>query len=76
MVKTTAYDTEGNPTEFRNLPVWYSEEDDWSIPEEYRYSQSYRLKESYDLPNPTATGTDLSKEKGILAIKHQLLKEP
>ena len=72
----TAYDAEGNPTEFRNLPVWYSEEDDWSIPEEYRYSQSYRLKESYDLPNPTATGTDLSKEEGILAIKHQLLKEP
>ncbi len=30
----------------------YSENDDWSMPEKYRFGQDYRIKESYLLPRP------------------------
>ena len=45
-----AYDKEGNPTKWARRAVWNSYQDDWSIPEKYRYLQSYRLKDSIMLP--------------------------
>ena len=59
--------------------VWYSEEDDWSIPEEYRFKASYRLKDSFLLPstvnkdeNDMYTGINID---GVNAIKEQLVNE-
>ena len=71
------YDAQGRVTEYgQPVPVWYSDDDDWSIPEEYRYLQSYKLKESYMLPNPTADpDADIKDAEGVNAIKHQLQKE-
>lgn len=63
----------------------YSAEDDWSLPEEMRFKQSYVLKESYMLPSPAkkldAEGNPSSDEDaryeynpaGTAAIKDQLL---
>ncbi len=54
----------------------YDDEDDWSIPEQYRLYQSYVLKESVLLPTPTG-----GKEKyeynpdATDAIKNELLKK-
>ncbi len=52
--------------------VYYSEDDDWSIPEAYRFRQDYQLKESYLLPSPASYDDD-SKSEAIDAIKDQLL---
>ena len=68
-------DMDNNGT-FRLTPVWYSEEDDWSIPEKYRFYASYRLKESYELPSPAGKdeeGQYVYNEDGTNAIKGQLL---
>ena len=75
--KPLAYDDKGRVTEYgQPVPVWYSEDDDWSVPEEYRFLQSYKLKESYMLPNPTADpAVDIKDAEGVNAIKHQLQKE-
>ena len=65
----------------------YSKDDDWSIPEKYRFYQSYRLKDSYILPCPVqqkqkpgeeASGEEADSEitynpMGTAAIKQQLL---
>ncbi|MGI6737168.1 MAG: C1 family peptidase [Anaerovoracaceae bacterium] len=56
----TVDDSNGNP-------VYYSEEGDWSVPEEKRYYQSFRLRETSILP-ASAEG----KEDGVNAIKRQL----
>ncbi|MBR2547527.1 MAG: hypothetical protein IKF07_04975 [Eubacterium sp.] len=45
-----AYDKDGNPTKWSRRAVWSSDQDDWSIPEKYRFLQSYTLKESIMLP--------------------------
>ncbi len=74
----TAYDQDGNPTQWAREPVWYSSDDDWSIPYEYRFSQNYRLKDSYVLPSNYAynydEGTTSYSEAGINAIKQQMYK--
>lgn len=59
--------------------LWYSQEDDWSIPEEYRFKASYRLKESYILPSTFNTDekgmySGINKD-GVNAIKQQLVNE-
>ncbi len=50
----------------------YSNEDDWVIPEQYRFRHNYRLKESYLLPNPASMDGEYHPE-ATEAIKEQLL---
>ena len=73
-----AYDEDGNPTQWASEPVWYSSDDDWSIPEQYRFCQNYRLKDSYVLPGNYAFNYDdysvAYSEDGINAIKQQMYK--
>ena len=57
---------------------YYSPDDDWSIPDQYRFRQDYRLKESYLLPSPSVPVAEDSvqttyHEEGTEAIKDQLL---
>ena len=66
-------DNKGN---YQLTPVWYSAQDDWSIPEQYRFAASYRLAESYELPSPAGKDEDgayVYNENGTNAIKEQLL---
>lgn len=60
----------------------YSDEDDWDMPEELRFKQSYVLKESFILPSPaTIDDEDIDNKKytynpeGTLAIKDQLMNK-
>ena len=59
------------------LPDCYSDQDDWSLPEKYRFMASYRLKESFELPSPASMDEDtweyVYNEAGTNAIKEQLL---
>ena len=52
-------------------PSCYSIDDDWSIPGEYRWYQSYVLKESYLLPTPSGK-EGAEKTAAINAIKEQV----
>ena len=52
-------------------PYSYSINDDWSIPGEYRWYQSYVLKESYLLPTPSGK-EGAEKTAAINAIKEQV----
>lgn len=71
-----AYDGEGNPTLFGQRALWYSSDDDWSMPDKYRFYQSYRMKDSFILPSPCklddATGGYTHDPDGISAIKQQM----
>ena len=54
----------------------YSPDDDWSVPEEYRFVQSIELQESNILPSPAGTNEDGSyyyNETGTNAIKKELM---
>ena len=55
----------------------YDEEDDWSLPDNYRFYQSYVLKEAYELPTPAAKEDGHYKydARATLAIKEQLLQK-
>ena len=53
---------------------YYSEDDDWVIPEAYRFWQDYLLKESYLLPSPASCQSDDELATAIGAIKSQLLQ--
>ncbi|MBR2547642.1 MAG: hypothetical protein IKF07_05560 [Eubacterium sp.] len=63
----------------------YSAEDEWGIDDEYRFLQSYKLKESYLLPSPAKEVADDPDQPysemhyeydpdGTLAIKKQLME--
>lgn len=54
----------------------YSDMDDWSIPEEYRFARDYYLKESVLLPSPAreeAMGSYVYNPEANRLIKEQLL---
>ncbi|MBR4444439.1 MAG: fibronectin type III domain-containing protein [Solobacterium sp.] len=56
----------------------YSGDDDWSIPEDKRFMQSYVLKESYILPSPAQKDEDgeyVYNETATKLIKEQLLNK-
>ncbi len=53
--------------------TYYSEDDDWAMPEAYRSWQDYRIAESYLLPSPATYANDEDKAEAIDAIKDQLL---
>ena len=57
-------------------PYCYDDEDDWSLPEEYRKLQTFVLKESYILPSPAHTNQDTGEYEynpaGTEAIKEML----
>ncbi len=70
-----AYDEEGNPTKWARKPVWYSDDDDWSMPEKYRYLQSFQLVESNMLPSLSKYNDNweiVFNEDGLNAIKQQM----
>ncbi len=76
----TEYDDNGKPieTSYRQMPVWYSDQDDWSIPEYMRYYQSFRLKDTLVLPCPAQVDEEGNYEyhqEGVEAIKQQVSKE-
>ncbi len=61
---------------FRNF--CYSEEDDWTIPEEFRFHQDYIVTDSHFLPSPAgrdASGLYVYHEEATEAIKRQLLEK-
>ena len=63
------------PESYARKPVWYSSDDDWSIPDEYRFVQNYSLKESIVMPDPAGSdkaGAYQYNEDAIRAIKQQL----
>lgn len=55
----------------------YDDEDDWSLPEEYRFLQTFVLKESYMLPSPAQTDPETGEytynPEGTKAIKEMLM---
>lgn len=56
----------------------YSDDDDWSIPEEYRFRRDYLLKESFLLPTPAQVNSEdeyVYSEEATLQIKLQLLQK-
>ena len=56
----------------------YSDEDDWTIPDEYRFHQDYILTETHVLPNPALQPEPeqyVYNEAGTIAIKRQLLQK-
>ena len=61
---------------FRNY--FYSDEDDWSIPEEFRFHQNYLLVDAHFLPAPAVLDAPehyTYNEAGTTAIKRELLQK-
>ncbi len=58
------------------IPYCYDDEDDWSLPEEYRNLQTFQLEESYLLPSPAHIDQDTGEYEynpdGTIAIKDML----
>ena len=69
--------TEKRTIDGRITDFCYDDEDDWSLPEEYRFIQSYVLKESYMLPSPAQidekTNEYTYNPSGTEAIKEMLM---
>ena len=49
----------------------YSDDDDWDMPEELRFKQSYTLEESYILPCPAKRVENENAEDGESALKYE-----
>ncbi len=76
----TEYDDEGNPVpeSYQSKPLWYSDQDDWSIPEEYRFVQDFKIKDSLVLPSPAGMDERYQykfRPEAADAIKKQLVEE-
>ncbi len=59
-------------------PFHYSDEDDWTIPNEFRFHQDYVLTDAHLLPNPAQIPVPeqyVYNEAGTAAIKRQLLNK-
>jgi len=56
------------------MKSYYSEDDEWVMPEAYRLWQNYLLRESYLLPSPASCDTDEELAAANDAIKSQLLQ--
>ena len=59
-------------------PFHYSDEDDWTIPDEFRFHQDYVLTDAHLLPNPAQIPVPeqyVYNEAGTAAIKRQLLNK-
>ena len=70
-------DVEKRKIDGKMVNFCYDSDDDWSIPEKYRFYQSYQLKESVTLPTP-AGGNDKTYKynaSATKAIKTELLKK-
>ena len=61
------------------VPYCYDDEDDWSLPEEYRFQKGFTLKESFVLPSPAQVDEDTNEytynPAGTQAIKDMLLQK-
>ena len=61
------------------VPYCYDDEDDWSLPEEYRFQRGFVLKESYMLPSPAQIDKDTEEYSynpaGTAAIKKMLINK-
>lgn len=73
----TQFDDDGQPVSdsYHLVPVWYSKNDDWYIPDDYRFYQEFRLKDSLVLPSPAGTDEDgnyVFRQEGVDAIKQQI----
>lgn len=55
-------------------PLCYSNMDDWSIPEEFRFVQAFRLKSTYQLPSPAKVSAHF-RGSAIGAMKEQLINK-
>lgn len=71
-------DTEKRKYDGKWIDFCYSDEDDWSVPGDWRFTQSYVLKESYVLPSPVKWTSDKVPKyeydpAGTAAIKEQLM---
>lgn len=57
----------------------YDDEDDWSLPEEYRFQKAFTLKESYMLPSPAQIDEETEEytynPAGTAAIKEMLMNK-
>ena len=76
-VVATQYGDDGKaiPESYRQEPVWYSNEDDWYMPDEYRFRQDYRLKDSLILPCPNGEDENGDYEfhpEAVEVIKQQI----
>ena len=76
-VAATEYDDEGQPVpgSYHLEPVWYSDQDDWTVPESYRFAQNYRLRESIVLPAPAGYTEEWEYEyqpEAVDAIRQQI----
>ena len=71
--KVTWIDDEGNE-QSGIRKTSYSDEDDWTLPEKYRFNHEYQLRESYLLPNPINDDGEYNPE-ATEAIKEQLLNK-
>ncbi len=65
--KLIDYDDDGNP-------FCYAYDDDWSIDEDLRFVQAFRLKETYQLPSPSEVSSHF-KASAIGAMKEQLMNK-
>ncbi|MBQ9015590.1 MAG: fibronectin type III domain-containing protein [Firmicutes bacterium] len=71
--------TEKRTVNGKVIDYCYDDEDDWSLPEEWRFRQSYVLKESFMLPSPaevnSETGEYTYNPAGTEAIKEMLVNK-